>query len=336
MFKKVGGEVLYLRGNRALAARDFVAAREIFSRGVERAPDDAGFQLRLGAALAGLGETAAAERALARASDLEPGNAAVAVLWGLSLLDRARFDEALGLFDRALEQDAQQPLALAAKGLAWVRQGDLGQGLPLLERELAHTGEDFQAGFLCFCEETIHSRAGTAFLLRSLLIVASPEVEVGTGSGDDPGRDLPSLMKEGERLLESGRFEEASERFRRATKLRPSDEDALLSLAYAHLLDRRYSKVISLARKSGKESPDFFRLRGLAHLGLAELEQAADWLGRGAVGTVDHLDRHLLAVARLLAGEGSGARSHFVEALRLAPHDWITSRLGVLGGVLRS
>ena len=96
------------------------------------APDDLEGWRMLGRARLNLGDPAAAAAAYGRASDLAPERVDLLLDWGMALVDAADggiSSEALGLFDRVLALEAENPDALWMSGIAAMQSGDRAAAL---------------------------------------------------------------------------------------------------------------------------------------------------------------------------------------------------------------
>jgi tetratricopeptide (TPR) repeat protein len=126
----------YLRGKLATLQGDLRVAKELLTRYVAAAPDDADGKYSLGVALAAAGEFAEAVKRFESAGALLPGSAEVRVAlaktrqaWALDMMRRGRFVEAKATLVRAASDDpsSREVHALLADSLRFTGDVDLSE-----------------------------------------------------------------------------------------------------------------------------------------------------------------------------------------------------------------
>ena len=116
--------VLYVLGVALEARNAFDEALPVLEQASRLAPDNASVQYQYGGALDRTGRTADAEKTFRRIIEKNPRNAAALNYLGYMLAERGEsLDEAIGLIQRALDIEPENPSFLDSLGWAYLRQG---------------------------------------------------------------------------------------------------------------------------------------------------------------------------------------------------------------------
>lgn len=123
------GRIFEARGEWEVAVRNYRMA-------LEKAPQDSGLMLRLGACQVEAGHIDAAEATLTNVAKLRPNSADVSYFLGRVDFARKRYNEALTNFQRSTALDARQSEYQTYAGWAALELGSLGQALEFVNEAL--------------------------------------------------------------------------------------------------------------------------------------------------------------------------------------------------------
>jgi cellulose synthase operon protein C len=221
-------ETLVAEGVAAVERGDEAAARSLFERALAADPDNATAHTYLGALADRAGDLKAAERHFAAAAIAAPFLSSTRNNYGAILLRTGRRALAAAQFEASLKLDRNQPSALV--NLAQIR---LASGTP----------EDLRAARELF--ERAQGVAPEAEIARALVVVSLRlgEREAAAGAYRKYAALLAGAQTSspaeraglGGALLEGGLPGEAVEELTAAASAEPSNVEALVSLARAHL-----------------------------------------------------------------------------------------------------
>lgn len=199
----------FMRGQRALARRDWAAAEALLRETLALDPDDAHVHLYLAHALAEQERLAEAEASLARAMALAPGNFVLPLHLGIMHLDAGDPAGARKALELAARLAPENPLVAGYLDLvAW----ELGDHTKLagLGRSARHLPETFRARLLLrLAATTLVTRGGKAALA---LLEPPPDPPLGiTLPASLRSRWRRRRLGRARRLVEAGRFENAAD-----------------------------------------------------------------------------------------------------------------------------
>ena len=221
---------LVAEGVAALQRNDESAARGLFQKALELNPNDVAAHSYLGVMADGAGDLAEAERHFAAAAIADPASPSARNNFGAILLKLGRLKMAATQFEISLRLDKNQSSALV--NLAQIR---FAGGTP----------EELRTAHALF--ERAFALAPDAEIARALVVIALrlgnkeaaakylPEYAARLEGASSQTINATSRGELGSALLEAGFFKEAVVELNAALSFEPSNTEAILRLAKAHL-----------------------------------------------------------------------------------------------------
>jgi Tfp pilus assembly protein PilF len=238
--------LLVAEGADALTRGDEQSARDSFEKALRADPENVDAHTYLGVLSDRAGDLKAAEKHFATAAAFAPFNASARNNYGAILIRAGRTQLAAAQFEASLKLDRDQPNALV--NLAQIRFGagtpeDLRAARELFEHaaRVAPDAEVARALVVIALRLGERERAASAYRDYSALMPA-PAAQASDTSTNTTARSsvasAASRAELGAALLEAGLAEEAARELAAAVALEPSNVDAVIGLARAHLKRR--------------------------------------------------------------------------------------------------
>jgi protein O-mannosyl-transferase len=212
----------------------------------------------LGEAFYSAGRYADAQRTIARALHLRPGDAGNLSNLSATLRKLGRLDEAVAAARRSLEIDPESPRAYNHLSLASLEQGNVDDAEAALNRALALDPEFLDA----------HVNAGNLLLRRGNLPGAAEKYEYVL---ERRPRDADAISNLGTVRLLEGDYDGAIARFRAALAIAPRDAVIRTNLAVALQQLGNHDEARREAEAALRADPNYQKARGL----LEDLDSAA-------------------------------------------------------------
>jgi Tfp pilus assembly protein PilF len=234
---------LVAEGADALARGDEPSAREAFEKALRADPENVDAHTYLGVLSDRAGDLKAAEKHFAAAAMFAPFNASARNNYGAILIRTGRAQLAAAQFEASLKLDHDQPNALV--NLAQIRfdagtPEDLRAARELFEHaaRVAPDAEVARALVVIALRLGEHDRAAAAYRDYAALVPANnaqaSNVATNTATPSSAA-SAKSRAELGAALLEAGLSEEAAQELTAAVASEPSNADAVIALALAHL-----------------------------------------------------------------------------------------------------
>ena len=244
---------------------DTPGAIAAFRRAIELKPDFEMAHYNLGIALRSQGETAAAHKELDELTALKEyrshlAEAKLLILKGVDALKKQQLDNALSLFQKAIEQSPQLPTGYYYLGVTWDRKQDVARAREAYQKALELKPDYAQA----------HSSLGLLYWRLNDNAHALEEFHQAVMS--DP--DLPEAHYNfGLALAQSGQLDEAARELNEALSLEPGYNDARIQLGLVLSQKGDLAGATSVFRALVRREPNFAEAHN--NLGLVLL-QAGD------------------------------------------------------------
>ncbi|HVF67235.1 MAG TPA: tetratricopeptide repeat protein [Pyrinomonadaceae bacterium] len=235
--------VLVAEGADALARGDEGSARDSFARALQSDPDNVDAHTYLGVLFDRAGDLKEAERHFAAAAAFAPFSASVRNNYGAVLVRVGRTQLAAAQFEASLKLDSAQPSALVNLAQIKFNSGkpeDLRAARDLFTRAHAVAPDAEIARALVVISLRLGERDAAAAAYREYSARAASssasQTSSPTATPSSPDASSPaSRATLGAALLEGGLVGEAVSELNAAVALDPSNVDALVALARAHL-----------------------------------------------------------------------------------------------------
>ena len=263
----------------SFSRRDLARAERYLSRFVELNALDKRMQLLLGRVQLMQGDARAASSTLFELYKQNPGNLDVAIPLAQAYFKTGHYDEAATLFERAQQQNPDDPRLPAQLALSRIGLGEWDSAMTDLKQRAAADGSRSNAG-----------------LLLAVLQIDRREIDDALATLDALNEDAPSARVtnlKGIALATRGDLRGARAQFDAALALDAGFSAASYNLAKMDLaegkLDAASERFKAILERNGRSAS---AMMGLADIALARNQprEAVDWLSKAVAMTPDAVD----------------------------------------------
>ncbi len=263
----------------SFARRDLARAERYLSRFVELNALDKRMQLLLGRVQLMQGDARAASSTLFELYKQNPGNLEVVIPLAQAYFKTGHYEEAASLFDRAQQQNPDDPRLPAQLALSRIGLGEWDGAVADLKQRTAADGSRSNAG-----------------ILLAILQIDRRQIDDAIETIDALNKDTPSARVtnlKGIALASRGDLQGARAQFEAALALDAGFSAANYNLAKMDLaegkLDAATGRFKAILQRNGRSAS---AMMGLADIALAQNQQreAVDWLSKAVAMTPDEVD----------------------------------------------
>ena len=228
---------------------DLPSAISAFRRAIELKPDFEQAHYSLGIALRAQGDSAASHKELDEVNALHEFRAHLAqakllILQGVEALKKQQLDEALNLFQKAIEQSPELPTGYYYLGVTWDRKQDHARAKDAYDKALQLKPDYAQ----------VHTSLGLLYWRNGDQNRALPEFHQAVMSD----ADLPDAHYNlGLALAQSGQLDESARELNEALSLDPKYTDARVQLGLVLSQKNDTAGAISVFKRTGASRPAF-------------------------------------------------------------------------------
>jgi tetratricopeptide (TPR) repeat protein len=313
-------ERLVAEGRSAFERGEVAVARDFFQKALALNPASVAAHTHLGMLADSAGDLEEAARHFARAARLDPSSSSARNNYGVILQRLGRTREAAAEFEASLRADARQPNALV--NLAQIRFAggtptDLRASADLFERayEIAPDAGIARARTVVALRLKDPSSAAVHYRDYATLLAKEGAIAVD---------GLGARTELGGALLEAGLLPEAEAELTAVVKLDPSNADAIVQLARAHLARKDIpaaGRVLEAAVARGLEAAPAYALLADVYEQSGHLENAIPAM-RMAIERDPHSEKYRYAYGLLLTNAYAPAAAiiRLEEALKSFPN----------------
>lgn len=221
----------YLAGRVARAQGDLKAAAEHFRSTIQKDSEFPGAYAALGEALAGLGDSQGASRALAKAVERGEGGAAAAYNMGVVLNQKQQYSDAIPHLQEAIDLDSSRKDAYRALGLAYRKTHQYSKSAETYQKLVDQFGPDPSDLYQLAYAQAKSGDHRAAVVSYTMVVGMQPDNRL-------------AHYNLGNSLLKLDRYKEAAEHFQRALDLQPGFHAASYNLALCYQKMGEYTKAI--------------------------------------------------------------------------------------------